>query len=111
MAKAQKKIPLKEEELNGGVKTLAPVTKADLRPMVQEDRSLVPYDPLQRYLLEIKHYRLLTREEEMSLAIAVRDRQDQEAAYKLVTSNLRLVVKIRAIPAATEIDSPPSELL
>ena len=94
MAKAQKKIPLKEEEPRKGVKTLAPMAKADLRPMVQEDRSLVPYDPLQRYLLEIKHYRLLTREEEMDLAIAVRDRQDQEAAYKLVTSNLRLVVKI-----------------
>jgi RNA polymerase sigma-32 factor len=94
MAKAQKKIPLKEEGLGGGVKTLAPVAKADLRPMVQEDRSLVPYDPLQRYLLEIKHYRLLTREEETELAIRVRERQDQQAAYKLVTSNLRLVVKI-----------------
>jgi RNA polymerase sigma-32 factor len=94
MAKAQKKIPLKEEGLGGGVKTLAPVAKADLRPMVQEDRSLVPYDPLQRYLLEIKHYRLLTREEETELAIRVRERQDQQAAHKLVTSNLRLVVKI-----------------
>jgi RNA polymerase sigma-32 factor len=92
MAKAQKKIPLKQER--GGVKTLTPVTKGELRPMVQEDRSLVPYDPLQRYLLEIKHYRLLTREEETELAIRIRDKQDQEAAYKLVTSNLRLVVKI-----------------
>ena len=94
MAKAQKKIPLKEDGLHGGFKTLAPVAKADLRPMVQVDRSLVPYDPLQRYLFEIKQYRLLTREEEIELAIAVRDRQDQQAAYKLVTSNLRLVVKI-----------------
>ena len=77
-----------------GVKTLTPVPKADLRPMVREDRSVVPYDPLQRYLFEIKHYKLLTREEEKELAIRIREQQDQDAAYKLVTSNLRLVVKI-----------------
>ena len=69
--------------------------KGDLRPMLPaEDRALVPYDPLQLYLLEIKHYKLLTREEERELAIRVREKQDQRAAYRLVTSNLRLVVKI-----------------
>ena len=93
MAKAQK-IPLKEEALDGAPKTLVPVAKVDLRPMVQEDRSVVPYDPLQRYLYEIKHYGLLTREEETELAIRVREQQDEQAAYKLVVSNLRLVVKI-----------------
>ena len=63
--------------------------------MVQsEERSLVPYDPLQLYLFEIKRYRLLTREEEQALAKRVQEEQDQQAAYKLVTSNLRLVVKI-----------------
>ena len=30
--------------------------------------SLVPLDPLQRYLAEIRRYSLLTREEERSLA-------------------------------------------
>ncbi|MGD8226366.1 MAG: RNA polymerase factor sigma-32 [Desulfobacteraceae bacterium] len=59
-----------------------------------EDRALVPYDPLQLYLLEIKHYKLLTREEETALAIRVREKNDKRAAYRLVTSNLRLVVKI-----------------
>ena len=59
-----------------------------------EDRALVPYDPLQLYLLEIKHYKLLTREEEVELAIRVREKNDKRAAYRLVTSNLRLVVKI-----------------
>lgn len=93
MVKAQK-ISLKEETVDGGVKTLAPAAEPDLRPVVQRERSLVPYDPLQRYLLEIKHYKLLTREEEMELAIRVREHQDQQAAYKLVVSNLRLVVKI-----------------
>lgn len=66
-----------------------------LMPAVRvEDRSLVPYDPLQMYLLEIKQYKLLDREEEVELAIRVREQNDQKAAYRLVTANLRLVVKI-----------------
>lgn len=66
-----------------------------LSPVIQPgERSLVPYDPLQIYLLEIKNYRLLTRDEERELSIRVREKKDQQAAYKLVTSNLRLVVKI-----------------
>ena len=58
------------------------------------DKSLVKYDPLQRYLLEISRYKLLTREEETELAKRVREEGDLDAAYILVTSNLRLVVKI-----------------
>ena len=59
-----------------------------------EERALVPYDPLQLYLYEIKKYRLLTKEEETELAIKVKENNDEEAAYRLITSNLRLVVKI-----------------
>jgi RNA polymerase sigma-32 factor len=59
-----------------------------------EEKALVPYDPLQLYLYEIKKYKLLTKEEEKELAIKVRENNDEEAAYRLVTSNLRLVVKI-----------------
>jgi RNA polymerase sigma-32 factor len=67
----------------------------DLLPIAQsEDRALVPFDPLQLYLLEIKRYRLLTKEEEVELAIKVKEQNDPDAAYRLVTSNLRLVVKI-----------------
>jgi len=67
----------------------------DILPIAQsEDRSLVPYDPLQLYLLEIKRYKLLTKEEEVELAIKVKEHNDPDAAYRLVTSNLRLVVKI-----------------
>ncbi len=54
----------------------------------------VEYDPLRRYLYEVGKYGLLTREEELELAIKVRESQDQDAAYRLVTSNLRLVIKI-----------------
>lgn len=60
----------------------------------RDDRSLVPFDPLQRYLTEIRRYPLLTREEEKELAIRYLETQDIEAAYKLVTGNLRLVVMI-----------------
>jgi len=59
-----------------------------------EERALVPYDPLQMYLLEVRQYKLLTREEEKELAIMVKEKNDEKAAYRLVTSNLRLVVKI-----------------
>lgn len=67
----------------------------DIIPTAQEeDRALVPYDPLQLYLMEIKRYKLLTKEEEVELAIKVKEHNDPDAAYRLVTSNLRLVVKI-----------------
>jgi RNA polymerase sigma-32 factor len=57
-------------------------------------RVLAQYDPLQRYLGEINRIPLLSREQEQQLAIRYRETGDVEAAYKLVTSNLRLVVKI-----------------
>jgi len=58
------------------------------------DKSVVKFDPLQRYLSEISQYRLLTREEEVTLGKLVQEEGDPDAAYQLVTSNLRLVVKI-----------------
>ena len=58
------------------------------------DKSLVKFDPLQRYLSEVSRYKLLTRDEERELAVKVREYGDRDAAYSLVTSNLRLVVKI-----------------
>lgn len=57
-------------------------------------KALVPYDPLQRYLVEIRRYPLLTREEEHRLAVEYKEFGTIEAAHKLVTSNLRLVVMI-----------------
>jgi RNA polymerase sigma-32 factor len=68
--------------------------KIDNRSPRAESKSLVKFDPLQRYLSEISQYRLLTREEEIELGKRVQEEEDMEAAYQLVTSNLRLVVKI-----------------
>ena len=58
------------------------------------DKALVRFDPLQRYLTEISHYKLLSREREKELAIRIWEDGDDAAAYEMITSNLRLVVKI-----------------
>ncbi|MBL0717499.1 MAG: RNA polymerase factor sigma-32, partial [Desulfosarcina sp.] len=58
------------------------------------EKALVQYDPLQRYLKEINRYKLLTREEEKKFGKRIQEENDSEAAYILITSNLRLVVKI-----------------
>ncbi len=52
------------------------------------------YDPLQAFLKEIQNYPLLTPDEEKSLAESYVLTGDVNTAAKLVTSNLRLVVKI-----------------
>lgn len=54
----------------------------------------VPQSSLASYVVEINKIPLLTAEEERSLAIAYRERGEIEAAHKLVTSNLRFVVKV-----------------
>ncbi len=51
-------------------------------------------DALQLYLNEIKKFPLLLPEEEYELAKRVQETGDQEAAFKLISSHLRLVVKI-----------------
>lgn len=49
---------------------------------------------LSRYLREIRHYALLSPEDELSLARRWADHRDRAAADKLVTSHLGLIVKI-----------------
>ncbi len=71
-----------------------PKAKENKKKTGAADKALVKFDPLQRYLSEISNYKLLTREEERALGIRVREHGDKDAAYALVTSNLRLVVKI-----------------
>ncbi len=59
--------------------------------------EITTYDPLKRYLLEISKFATLDRDEEHRLALHYRETGDRESAYRLVTSNLRLVVKIAMI--------------
>ncbi len=56
--------------------------------------GLVPLDPLNRYLAEVRRFPLLTREEESVIAKRYQKHKDPEDAFRLVTANLRLVVKI-----------------
>ena len=63
-------------------------------PRSAADGGLVRYDPLRAYMAEVARHPLLTREEEHELAVRYAATGDVEAAYKLVASNLRLVVKI-----------------
>jgi len=82
--------------VKGGKKEAASKKKAVPASAIRSspDKALVKFDPLQRYLAEISGYNLLTRERERELAIRVREYGDPDAALELVTSNLRLVVKI-----------------
>jgi RNA polymerase sigma-32 factor len=56
--------------------------------------GLVRYDPLRAYMAEVQRHPLLSREDEHALAVKLRETGDVQAAYQLVASNLRLVVKI-----------------
>jgi RNA polymerase sigma-32 factor len=49
---------------------------------------------LESYLIQINQFPLLTREEEFQLAVTYRKYNDIKAAHKLITSNLRFVVKV-----------------
>ena len=51
-------------------------------------------DNFQLYVREVCRFPLLKPEEEHELAVRFRDTQDKEAAFKLISSHLRLVVKI-----------------
>ncbi|MGB9629399.1 MAG: RNA polymerase sigma factor RpoH [Thermodesulfobacteriota bacterium] len=49
---------------------------------------------LETYLIQINQFPLLTPEEEFDLAVRYRKYNDISAAHKLITSNLRFVVKV-----------------
>lgn len=74
-------------------------TAEDIAKVVADDAAgesggLVAYDPLGRYLAEIRRFPLLSREEEIEIAKRYTKHHDPADAYRLVTANLRLVVKI-----------------
>lgn len=73
------------------------IEKETLDPEIaptEEERSLSVYDPLQRYLAEVRKYPFLSREEEQRLAIQFKEKGDRQAVTQLVLSHLRLAVSI-----------------
>jgi len=89
-AKKQKKRSKKRSKK----KVIDNIKDIDTKKKPSTETALVAYDPLQRYLAEISRYKLLTREQEKELGKKVFENEDSDAAYILITSNLRLVVKI-----------------
>lgn len=63
-------------------------------PVRAESGALSTRDPLAAYMRDVQRYALLKPEEEQALAVRYVETGDVDAARKLVTSNLRLVVKI-----------------
>jgi RNA polymerase sigma-32 factor len=65
-------------------------------PLSERDGSvaLSRTDPLQAYLREVQRHKLLTPDEEKELTQKFEKTQDARVAARLVTANLRLVVKL-----------------
>ncbi|MCB9682016.1 MAG: sigma-70 family RNA polymerase sigma factor [Alphaproteobacteria bacterium] len=62
--------------------------RSESRPSSQRD------DLFAAYLSEVRRYPILSQEEEREVAIRYHEFGDKDAAEKLITSNLRLVIKI-----------------
>ncbi len=58
------------------------------------ERALAVTDPLRRYIAEIRRYAPLSREDEQRFARLYRETGDRDALFRLVTSNLMLVVRM-----------------
>jgi RNA polymerase sigma-32 factor len=90
-----KEIEVPDDDKNRACDNIPVTSQFALTPRIEtEEGSLTHYDCLQIYLHEIKQYTLLTRDGEIELSIRAKEKNDDEAAYKLIVSNLRLVVKI-----------------
>ncbi len=86
-----KHLPLEPEVLDDDLEE-----KEDPRPLpvLRGTDALAPLDPLTAYLNEIRQYPELSEKEEHKLALHYKETGDVQAAYKLITNNLTLVVKI-----------------
>lgn len=88
--------PESDEGIPGEGEDEEPLAEESMLPVPSPSslRDLAPLDALSLYLRELSRYPTLSREEEHELAVQYRTNNDLSAAYKLVTSNLWLVVKI-----------------
>jgi RNA polymerase sigma-32 factor len=59
-----------------------------------DERGLAKFDALQAYMREVQRHPLLSADEEHTLAVQYQKTEDRDVAARLVTANLRLVVKI-----------------
>jgi RNA polymerase sigma-32 factor len=80
-----------ELELDGAVDD---EQSADDGRRADSRNAVVPYNSLDAYLAEIRRFAPLSREEEHQVAVEYHKNKSPEAAYKLVSGNLWLAVKI-----------------
>ena len=94
---------IEDEELPEEIDEVQGVEIVDEAPKPASDESdaltassssLTRRDPLGAYMRDVQRYPLLSKEEEHDLAVQYFEDGDLDAAKRLVTSNLRLVVKI-----------------
>jgi RNA polymerase sigma-32 factor len=87
--------PSDDEILDGEVVDDGAVLAAiPARPKTARGGALTTSDPLSAYMADVQRYPLISREEEHALAVSYFESGDVDAAARLVTANLRLVVKI-----------------
>ncbi|HVK61681.1 MAG TPA: RNA polymerase factor sigma-32, partial [Bdellovibrionales bacterium] len=77
-------------------KTKSKRVHAEIVEPDSDSKAVATVDPIATYLAEIRKYPLLTKEQERELALHYRETGDPRAAERLVTSNLRFVVKVAA---------------
>src|ERR1017187_8627372 len=96
-------LPRVKIDSEGGLVPLAPVEEMTsggaVADTLQSDlgaagASFVGHSSLSAYLRQLRHHPLLSREEEHALAVRYGATGERAAGQRLVTANLRLVVKI-----------------
>jgi RNA polymerase sigma-32 factor len=88
----RKNVPRTTRKTQGGTRSSTRTRTDNVPP--PERHQPVSLDLLRLYLDDIRRHPLLSREDERDLAIRYRETGDIQSAYKLITANLRLVVKI-----------------
>ncbi|MBK8255175.1 MAG: RNA polymerase factor sigma-32 [Polyangiaceae bacterium] len=83
-----------EESVDGDSPKVVERSLRSDRPEREESAALSRTDPLQAYLREVQRHKLLTPDEEKELTTKFATTQDARTAARLVTANLRLVVKL-----------------
>src|SRR5678815_5798960 len=84
------KDPVDDAEAEGPDTAVADVVASAVP--ARAERGLAHVDPFRRYLAEARRYPPITREDEQELARRYRETGDREALFRLVTSNLMMVV-------------------
>ena len=63
-------------------------------PVVRGEHSVEPLDVLNAYLRQVREYKTLSEEEEKQFTVEYKETGDPAAVYKLITSNLKVVVQV-----------------